>query len=34
VTSYDDVIKTIDDGRLERIMEEHERYMKETGYEA
>jgi hypothetical protein len=31
VTSYDDVIKAIEDGRLERIMEEHERYMKETG---
>lgn len=34
VTSYDDVLRAIDDGRLERIMEEHKRYMKETGYEA
>jgi len=34
VTSYDDVIKAIDDGRLERIIEEHKRYMKETGYKA
>jgi hypothetical protein len=34
VTSHDDVIKATDDGRLKRIIEEHERYMKETGYEA
>jgi hypothetical protein len=34
VTSYDDIIKAIDDGRLERIIEEHKRYMKETGHEA
>ena len=34
VASYDDVIKAIGDGRLERIMEEHKKYMKETGYDA
>lgn len=34
VTSCDDVLKAIDDGRLQRIIEEHKRYMKETGCEA
>lgn len=34
VTNYDDVLKAIDDGRLQKIMEEHKRYMKETRYEA
>jgi len=29
VTSYDDILKAIDDGRLKRIMEERERYEKE-----
>ena len=31
VASYDDVTKAIEDGRLERIIAEHERYMKEMG---
>jgi hypothetical protein len=30
VTSYDDILKAIDDGRLNRIIDEHKRYMKET----
>lgn len=34
VTSYDDIVKAIEDGRLEKIIEEHKRYMKETGREA
>lgn len=34
VTSFEDVLKAIGDGRLEKIIEEHERYMKETGREA
>ncbi len=33
VTSYDDIIKAIDDGRFTRIIEEHKKYMKETGYD-
>jgi len=33
VTNYDDIIRAIDDGRLDRIVEEHTRYMKETGRE-
>jgi hypothetical protein len=33
VTSYDDVIKALEDGRVEHIMDEHEKYMDETGYE-
>jgi hypothetical protein len=33
VTSYDDALKAREDGRLERIIQEHERYMKETGRE-
>jgi len=31
VTSYDDIVRAIEDGRLEKIIEEHKRYMKETG---
>lgn len=31
VTSLDDVVKALEDGRYEKIEEEHERYMKETG---
>ena len=31
VTSLDDIVKALDDGRFEKIVEEHERYMKETG---
>jgi hypothetical protein len=34
VTNYDDVLRAIDDGRLQRIVEEHKRYMMETGYDA
>jgi hypothetical protein len=30
VTDYDDVIRAIDDGRLDTIITEHLRYMKET----
>jgi hypothetical protein len=30
VTSCDDIIRAIDDGRLDRIRDEHTRYMKET----
>ena len=31
VTSFEDVLKALDDGRFNKITEEHERYMKETG---
>ena len=31
VTSYEDILKAIDDGRIEKIKEEYERYMRETG---
>jgi len=34
VTSYEDIVKAVDDGRVEKIVEEHEKYMKETGREA
>ena len=30
VTNYDDIVQAIDDGRLDRIIDEHLRYMKET----
>jgi hypothetical protein len=30
VTSYDDIIRAIEDGRLDKIIQEHERYMKEA----
>jgi len=33
VTDYDDIIRAIDDGRLDRIIDEHTRYMKETDRE-
>jgi hypothetical protein len=33
VGSYDDVTKALEDGRMERIAEEHKRYMKETNRE-
>jgi len=33
VTCYDDIIQAIEDGRLDKIIEEHTRYMKETGRE-
>jgi hypothetical protein len=33
VTSYDDIIRAIEDGRLDRIIDEHIRYMKETDRE-
>ena len=31
VTSYEDILKAIDDGRIEKIKEEYKRYMRETG---
>ncbi len=31
VTSYDDIMKALRDGRMARIIREHTRYMKETG---
>ena len=33
VTNYNDIIRTIDDGRLDKIIDEHTRYMKETNRE-
>ena len=33
VTSLDDIVKAMEDGRFDKIVEEHERYMKETGRE-
>jgi hypothetical protein len=33
VTSYEDICKAVDDGRLDKIVAEHNRYMKESGYE-
>jgi hypothetical protein len=30
VTNYDDITRAIEDGRLDKIIQEHERYMKET----
>jgi hypothetical protein len=30
VANYDDILNAIDDGRLDRIIDEHARYMKET----
>jgi len=30
VTNYDDIMRAIDDGRLDKIIDEHLRYMKET----
>jgi hypothetical protein len=33
VTSYDDIPQAIEDDRLGRIIDEHTRYMKETGRE-
>jgi hypothetical protein len=30
VTDYDDIVRSIDDGRLDKIIDEHTRYMKET----
>ena len=31
VTNYDDNVQAIEDGRLDRIIDEHLSYMKETG---
>ena len=31
VTNYEDVLKAVEDGRLERIIDEYERYVKEMG---
>jgi hypothetical protein len=33
VTNYDDIILAIEDGRLDKIIDEHTRYMKETDRE-
>jgi hypothetical protein len=33
VSSFEDICKALDDGRLDKIVAEHKRYMKETGYE-
>jgi len=33
VKSYDDILRSIDDGRLDKIIDEHTRYMKDTGCE-
>ena len=30
VTSIEDVLKAVDDGRLDRIIEEYKKYVKET----
>jgi len=34
VTSYEDIVKAVDDGRFDKIFEEHKKYMEETGAEA
>jgi len=31
VTSYEDILKAIGDERLQMIIKEHEKYVKETG---
>ncbi len=33
VTDFDDITKALEDGRFDRIVEEHERYMKENKHE-
>jgi len=33
VTDYDDILKAIDDGRLDKVIDEHTRYMKESDRE-
>ena len=33
VTSYGDIVKAINDGRFEKIVQEHKKYMEETGAE-
>jgi hypothetical protein len=33
VGGLDDILKALEDGRMEKIVEAHERYMKETGRE-
>ena len=33
VKIYDDILRSIDDGRLDKIIDEHTRYMKDTGCE-
>ena len=30
VTNYDDIIRALEDGQLDKIIDEHLRYMKET----
>jgi len=32
VTNFDDIVRSITDGRLERIIKEHLRYMEENNY--
>jgi hypothetical protein len=34
VTNYDEIVQAIDDGGLDRIIDEHLRYMKETDRES
>jgi hypothetical protein len=34
VSSFEDICKALDDGRLDKIAAEHKRYTKETGYES
>jgi hypothetical protein len=34
VTSYEDLLEALDDGRMTKILEEHRKYMEETGREA
>ena len=34
VTCYEDICKAVDDGRLDKIVAERKRYMKESGYES
>jgi hypothetical protein len=33
VTRYEDICKALDDGRLDKIVAEHKRYLNESGYE-
>jgi hypothetical protein len=34
LTSYQDILKALKDGRLDKIIDEHKKYMKETGCSA
>jgi hypothetical protein len=33
VMNYDDLVRAIEDGRVDKIIQEHERYMKRTNRE-